>query len=86
MTLPLEELVPGPAGHLDSAHDASLPMALAAGRALGADLPSRVVVVGVEAERVYDFGEELSPAVEAAIGPATDAALAILRSLVDDPG
>ena len=79
LAIPLAELVPGVAGHLDSAHDASLPVALAAGRSLGADLPAEITVVGIEAERVEDFGEELSPAVAAARPVAVDAVLAILR-------
>jgi hydrogenase maturation protease len=64
------------ATHLDSAHDASLAAALAAGRALGADLPDEIVVIAVEAVRVDTFGEQLTPEVEAAIPAAIDAVLA----------
>ena len=85
LAMPLEELVPWAAGHLDSAHDASLLTAMAAGRALGAELPIRVMVVGIEAERIYDFGEELSPEVEASVGPAAESVLAILASWAQDP-
>lgn len=64
------------ATHLDSAHDASLAAALAAGRALGAVLPDEIVVIAVEAVRVDTFGEQLTPSVEAAIPAAIDAVLA----------
>ncbi len=71
------EDVPGrEATHLDSAHDASLAAALAAGRSLGADLPAEIVVIAVEAVRVDTFGEQLTAAVEAAIPAAIDAVLA----------
>lgn len=68
------------AGHLAGGHDANLHTALAAGRALGAVLPeeSRISIVAVEAERVYDFDETLTPAVEAAIPRAVRLALEAL--------
>ena len=77
--LPLDDLVKGTSGHLDNAHDASLPVALAAGRALGAELPSEITVVGIEALRVEEFGDELSPSVAAAHPAAVEEVLAILR-------
>ena len=75
---PLETLPNRAAGHLFSAHDTTLQNALAVGRAMGADLPGEVLVVAVEAEKVYDFGEELSPAVFAAVPQATQAVLELL--------
>jgi hydrogenase maturation protease len=66
------------AEHLDSAHDASLTMALAAGRALGADLPFDVSVVAVEARHVDTFSDELSADVSAAVPAAADAVLGLL--------
>jgi hydrogenase maturation protease len=66
------------ATHLDSAHDASLATALAAGRSLGADLPTEIAIVAVEAVRVDQFGEELTPEVEAAIPAAVEAVLAAI--------
>jgi hydrogenase maturation protease len=77
--IPLGELVSGVSGHQDNAHDASLPVALAAGRSLGAELPAEITVVGIEALRVEEFGEELSPAVAAARPVAVEAVLAVLR-------
>ncbi len=55
------------ASHLDSTHDAPLPAAIEAGRAIGADLPSEIEVVGIVIERGDVFGEELSDAVAAAV-------------------
>lgn len=74
----LEDLPVGGAGHLDSSHDTSLVTALAVGRRLGASLPGQVAVVTVQAERVLEFGESLTPAVEAAVPEAADAVLQLL--------
>ena len=67
------------AGHLDSAHDAPLTEALFAGRALGAHLPDEITVVGVAVRRVDVFDERLSPPVAAAVEPAVEAILTVLR-------
>lgn len=77
---PLDDVALRGAGHLDSAHDASLAEALVAGRALGALLPEEVVVVTVEAERVDTFGTRLSPPVAAAVAPAVAAVLDALEA------
>lgn len=66
------------AGHTTAIHDTSLKTALQLGRSMGAELPGEVIVVGVEARHVYDFSEELSPAVAAAIPEATQVVLEIL--------
>ncbi|MDT8305793.1 MAG: hydrogenase maturation protease [Anaerolineae bacterium] len=65
-------------GHTTAAHDTSLQTALALGRRMGAPLPQEVLVVGVEAERVYDFSDELSAEVAAAIPAACAAVLELL--------
>lgn len=76
--------VPGrEATHLDSAHDASLATALAAGRALGADLPSEIAVIAIEAVRVTEFVEVLTPEVEAAVPAAVEAVLAAIGDTGD---
>ena len=75
---PLEALPDPAAGHTTAVHDASLQTALALGRQMGAALPEEIMVVAVEAERVFDFSETLSPAVAAAISRATEAVLALL--------
>lgn len=66
------------AGHTTAAHDTSLQTALALGRHVGAHLPEEVLVVAVEAERVYDFCDELSGEAAAAIPAARAAVLALL--------
>ena len=76
--LSIADIRGGEATHLDSAHDASLASALAAGRSLGADLPTEIAIVAVEAVRVDQFGEELTPEVAAAIPAAVDAVLAAI--------
>jgi hydrogenase maturation protease len=75
----LDELPDLSAGHTTAAHDTSLQTALRMGRAMGVTLPERVHVVCVEAERVYDFSEELTPEVAAAIPEATQAVLDLLN-------
>ena len=67
------------ASHLDSAHDAPLPAALDAGRALGAALPAEITVVGIEARRTDTFAEELSEPVAAAVPQAVARVLALAR-------
>jgi hydrogenase maturation protease len=63
----LDELPNFSAFHLTSAHDMSLQNAMEMGRRLGVDLPDELLVVGVSASHVYDFSEELSPPVQAAV-------------------
>ncbi len=54
-------------GHMSSAHDTSLVDALQLGRSLGAHLPEDISVVTIEAQKVYDFSEDMTPAVAAAV-------------------
>ena len=68
--LDLDDLGDPSAGHLGSAHDASLPTAIAMGRALGATLPGTITVVAIEAGPSFEFGEVLSPAVGASVPEA----------------
>ncbi len=58
---PLASLSDPMAGHSASTHDATLMTALRTAEQLGADIPGQVDIVAIEAENVYDFGEELSP-------------------------
>jgi hydrogenase maturation protease len=78
-SFPLDALVDLSAGHTTAAHDTSLQTALALGRQMGAALPDEVQVVAVEADRVFDFSDELTPAVAAAIPEAAAAVLALLQ-------
>jgi hydrogenase maturation protease len=63
------------AGHLTAAHDTSLQTALKVGQEMGASLPLAIRVVGIEAEKVYDFSETLSPEVAASIPGAVQLVL-----------
>ena len=78
---PLAEMADRTAGHMTAAHDTSLQTALELGRQMGARLPVAITVVAIEADRVYDFSEELSPAVAAAVPAATAAVLAALADI-----
>ncbi len=74
--------VDGPATQRSaSAHDVDLPTALALGRQAGACLPKTddILLVGIEAGDVLNFGEQLSPDVERAIPQAVGLILAQLK-------
>src|SRR5664280_751108 len=76
----LGELEDYAAGHLDSAHDASLRTALTLGRRLGATLPESIYAVTVQAHRTDEFSEDLSPEVSAAIPAAAAAVVELLTA------
>ncbi len=66
-----------------SAHDVNLPTALEFGRQAGLTLPANrdILLVAVEADDVITFGEQCTPAVEAAIPAAADEVLRALAEL-----
>ena len=64
-----------PTQHSASPHDTTLITALQMGHEIGLKLPKEIIIFAIEAERVLDFGEELTPAVAAAIPTATTAVL-----------
>ena len=74
----LNELPDHSAFHIVSAHDTSLQNALKLGRAMGADLPNDVTVVGISTNYIYDFGEELSPPIAEAVPKAADVVMDLL--------
>lgn len=65
-----------------STHDVNLPTALRLGRMAGTQLPpdERIVLVGIEADDVETFGEELTPNVQRAIPEAIRLIIAELES------
>ncbi|HEY9152946.1 MAG TPA: hydrogenase maturation protease [Anaerolineales bacterium] len=75
---PLAELENPYAGHSASVHDASLVTALEAAQSIGAEVPSHVDVVAIEAKNVYDFSDVLSPEVEKAVPLAAKEVLKLL--------
>ena len=80
VSFPLSEVPDLTSGHTSSAHDTSLRNALVLGRSMGIDLPKDedIIIVAIEAENVYDFSEELSPVVAAAIPEAENLVLNII--------
>lgn len=76
--LPLEWLPDNSGGHLTAVHDTSLQTALRVGRSMGAHLPAEITVVGIESPYVYDFSEELTPPVAAAVPSAVQKVLELL--------
>ncbi len=68
------------AGHSASAHDTSLKNALKVGREMDVHLPEdkNVHIVAIEAKSVYDFSEELTPSVAAAVPQAVHMVLDLL--------
>jgi hydrogenase maturation protease len=71
----LEELTNPGSVHTSSAHDTSLVTALELTRRLGVPVPENVIVVAVQAENLYEFSEELSPAVQTAVPEAVERVL-----------
>jgi len=67
LVLKLSDLPNYSAFHTTSAHDTSLQNAIELGRAMGAQLPDDVEIVGIATRRIYDFSEELSPPVADAV-------------------
>jgi len=81
---PLASLPDPMAGHSASAHDTSLMTALKTAECLGADIPEYVDVVAVEAQNVYDFSEELSPPVAAAVPEAVQTVINLIQGAPHD--
>jgi hydrogenase maturation protease len=74
----LSELPDYSALHTTSVHDTSLQNALKLGKTMGANLPDNITIVGIVADRTYDFGEELSLPVANAIPQATKIVIDLL--------
>ncbi len=81
---PLEALENPFVGHTASAHETNLLTALAMGRQLGAVLPDQVMIVAIESPDIYDFDDQLSPAVAAAVSPARDAVLQLIHQMAGE--
>ncbi|HIC88160.1 MAG TPA: hydrogenase maturation protease [Anaerolineae bacterium] len=65
----------GPSLHISSTHDVDFLTALRVGREMGWSIPEEIIIYAVEAVRVQDFGEEMTPAVAAALPVVTEAIL-----------
>jgi hydrogenase maturation protease len=75
---PLREMPDHAAMHITSAHDTSLQTALELGKAMGAELPEDVTIVGIVTRQIYDFGEELTVPVAAAVPTAVQIVIDLL--------
>lgn len=67
-----------PNGHSGDVHSATLQDALAAGRDLGMELPSQVVIVGMTIEPSLEFSDSLSPPVKGSLILALKEVMSIL--------
>jgi hydrogenase maturation protease len=74
----LEDLPNLTSGHMSSAHDTSLVDALQMGSSVGAHLPDDISVVTIESQKVYEFSENMTPAVAASVPQA----LRIIQNLL----
>jgi hydrogenase maturation protease len=81
----LDDLYDPTSGHTTAAHDMSLMTAMKMGRSLGADLPKHVTVVAVESPYAYDFTDELTPPVQAAVPVAAQLVLELLNQPEPSP-
>jgi len=79
-TFPLSDLPNPTAGHSASAHDTSLRTALNVGRSMNISLPDddQIMIVSIEAHSDYDFSEDLSAPVAAAVPLAVRSVIAQL--------
>jgi len=78
---PITDLVDRSYGHTTAVHDASLRQALSIGRSMNVPLPEdeRITIVAIESEAVYDFSEQLTPPVAAAVPLAVKTVLDLLN-------
>jgi hydrogenase maturation protease len=81
MCLQLDDLPDRKTGHMSSAHDVNFKTALQLGREMGIRLPEQIIIIGIEAQRVIDFSEELSTGVEAAVPQAVQLISDILQTV-----
>lgn len=80
----VEDLPDSGSEHLSSIHDMTLPTALRLGHALGLRLPHKIWIIGVEAERTRDFAEVLTSPLAAAVTPAAQMVIELLRQLIEE--
>ncbi len=64
--------------HTPSAHDMDLPTALELGRILNMQLPGKISIVAIEIPDAYEFSNDLTPPVQAAVPPAVQMVKEIL--------
>jgi len=77
--LRLDQLPNYSAYHIASIHDTSLQNAIELGRFMGAQLPTDIMVVGIAIQPIYEFSDELSPAVAGIVPCAACIVLDMLK-------
>ena len=82
LVLKLNDLPNYSAFHTTNAHDTSLQNAIEFGRSMGVQLPDDVEIVGIATRRIYDFSEDLSPAVADAVPFAAGVVLDLLKQAI----
>jgi hydrogenase maturation protease len=80
----LDDLYDPSAGHTTAVHDMSLMTALKLGRSMGAKLPQQITVVAVESPYTYDFTEELTSSVKAAVPVAAQTVMNLLSNVTKE--
>jgi hydrogenase maturation protease len=80
----LDDLYDPTSGHTTAAHDVSLMTAIQIGRSMGAVLPDRIEVVAIESPYIYDFSEELTPPVAAAVPQAVELVVDLLKQNAEE--
>ena len=80
--LKLDQLPNYSALHTTSAHDTSLHNAMELGKAMGAQLPQDVMIVGIATRHVFDFSDELSPPVSRVVHSTGTIILDMLKESV----
>ncbi len=78
LALKLSDLPNYSAFHTTSAHDTSLQNAIELGKAMGAQLPEDVFIIGIATRPIFDFSEDLSPPVAEAVPNAAQMVLDLL--------
>lgn len=81
--LRLDELPNYSAYHIASIHDTSLQNAIELGRSMGAQLPHDIIVVGIAIQPIYEFSDELSPAVVGIVPCAVCIVMDMLKENVE---
>ncbi len=84
MCCPLEALPDLTNGHIASPHNTSLQTALKLGREMNLYLPRSVMIVGVEAQKVYDISDQLTTPVQEAVPQAVRVVMDMLEDLISD--
>lgn len=73
------DLLDARTGHLTSSHDTSFTNALRVGRAMGAKIPEKITILGIEINEAFDFSEELSPEVLPSIQKTCELSMELIK-------